>query len=46
LLAIAIERLRRGEVVREPGYDGVYGTIKVFKNADERLQTMNQLAFL
>ena len=46
LLATAIERLRRGDVVRDPGYDGVYGTIKVFKNADERLQTMNQLSLL
>ncbi|HSW80860.1 MAG TPA: endonuclease Q family protein [Candidatus Saccharimonas sp.] len=42
LLAMAIDRLRRGEVVREAGYDGVYGTIKVFKDAVERQQTLNQ----
>lgn len=46
LLALAIGRLRRGEVVREPGYDGVYGTIKVFKNADERNAATNQLSLL
>jgi DNA helicase-2/ATP-dependent DNA helicase PcrA len=46
LLKVAIERLRAGEVVREAGYDGVYGTIKVFKDAAERLRTMNQLTLL
>lgn len=46
LLATAIERLRKGHVVREPGYDGVYGTIKVFKDADDRVATMNQLSLL
>ncbi len=46
LLARAIERLRSGNVVREPGYDGVYGTIKVFKDTAERLQTMDQMALL
>lgn len=46
LLARAIERLRTGQVVRDPGYDGIYGTIKVFKDAAERLQTMDQLALL
>ncbi|HVI69188.1 MAG TPA: endonuclease Q family protein [Magnetospirillaceae bacterium] len=46
LLARAIERLRAGNVVREPGYDGVYGTIKVFKDTAERLQTMDQMALL
>lgn len=46
LLARAIERLRAGNVAREAGYDGVYGTIKVFKDATERLQMMNQLSLL
>ncbi len=46
LLAIAIERLRAGNVVREPGFDGVFGTIKVFQNTAERLQTANQLSLL
>jgi DNA helicase-2/ATP-dependent DNA helicase PcrA len=30
IVAEAIARLRRGEVRREAGYDGVYGTIKLF----------------
>ncbi len=46
LLALAIRRLRAGDVVREPGYDGVYGTIKVFKDAAERHETLNQLSLL
>lgn len=46
LLALAIGRLRSGNVVREPGYDGVYGTIKVFANAEERAASVNQLSFL
>lgn len=44
LLALAIERLRSGNVVRDPGYDGIYGTIKVFKNPDERQASVDQLA--
>lgn len=46
LLATAIERMRKRDVVLEPGYDGEYGTIKVFKDNEERLQTMNQLSLL
>jgi DNA helicase-2/ATP-dependent DNA helicase PcrA len=46
LLALAIDRLRKGEVVRDPGYDGVYGTIKVFKNAEDRETTTDQLSLL
>jgi DNA helicase II / ATP-dependent DNA helicase PcrA len=46
MLALAIDRLRQGNVVREPGYDGVYGTIKVFKNAGERQATINQMSLL
>ena len=46
LLKTAIERLRSGSVVREPGYDGVYGTIKVFESASERLALVNQLSLL
>lgn len=30
LLAEGIERMREGRVLREAGYDGVYGTIKLF----------------
>src|SRR5581483_1415013 len=46
LLMLAIKRLRSGQVVREPGYDGVYGTIKVFKDPRERLEAINQLSLL
>ena len=31
LVAEAISRLRRGEVIREPGYDGEYGTIRLLR---------------
>lgn len=46
LLRQAIERLRAGNVVREPGYDGVFGTIKVFKDTSERQEIINQLSLL
>ncbi|MGH7158068.1 MAG: endonuclease Q family protein [Candidatus Saccharimonadales bacterium] len=46
LLALAIDRLRKGDVVRDPGYDGVFGTIKVFKNEAERAETTNQMSLL
>lgn len=44
LLALAIERMRARDVVLEPGYDGLFGTIKVFKNFAERQATLDQLA--
>ncbi|HUS25955.1 MAG TPA: endonuclease Q family protein [Nevskiaceae bacterium] len=44
--ALAVERLRAGDVYREPGFDGIFGTIKVFKDAAERHETLNQLALL
>lgn len=31
--ALAIANLRAGKVIREPGYDGVYGTIKVLSGS-------------
>jgi PHP family Zn ribbon phosphoesterase len=45
-LALAIERMRRREVVLDPGYDGVFGVIRVFKDNAERIETMNQLSLL
>ena len=45
-LALAIERMRRRDVVLDPGYDGVFGVIRVFRDAAERLETMNQLSLL
>lgn len=32
-LAEALRRLRTGQVTRQPGYDGLYGTIRVFENS-------------
>ena len=34
LVAEALARLRRREVFREAGYDGVYGTIRLFRDAE------------
>lgn len=45
-LALAVERIRRGQVYRDPGYDGLFGTIKVFQNAAQKAQTLNQLSLL
>ena len=34
LVSEAVSRLRRQEVVRHAGYDGVYGTIRLFRDAE------------
>lgn len=44
-LALALEKMRQGEVSIEPGYDGVYGTIKIFKEG-ERKSTSGQISLL
>jgi DNA helicase-2/ATP-dependent DNA helicase PcrA len=46
LLAEAVGRLRRGEVVREAGYDGEYGVIRLFDPAELRAQTGTATATL
>lgn len=46
LLGQAVERLRSGNVVREPGYDGIYGTIKVFRDRSELASAQSQLSLL
>ena len=46
LIGLAIERIRMGQVYRDPGFDGVFGTIKVFKDAQERAETTAQLSLL
>lgn len=46
LVRLAVERIRRGKVHRNPGYDGVFGTIKVFKDAEDRAATTSQLSLL
>ncbi|HZB31344.1 MAG TPA: UvrD-helicase domain-containing protein [Streptosporangiaceae bacterium] len=39
-LAEAIDRLRRGEVIREAGYDGEYGIIRLFQPGELNSATM------
>ena len=39
LIAEAISRLRKQEVIREAGYDGVYGTIRLFREEELRQKT-------
>lgn len=36
LLAEAIRRMRAGQVHAEPGYDGVYGTVRCFSDAERQ----------
>jgi len=43
-LARVITRMRRGDVYIEPGYDGVYGVIKFFRNDIERQQAGPQMS--
>jgi len=42
-LSLAISKLRKGNVYTEPGYDGVYGVIKVFKNKNELKKSTGQV---
>ncbi|HSW79378.1 MAG TPA: endonuclease Q family protein [Candidatus Saccharimonadales bacterium] len=44
--ALSIDRIRQGKVFKDPGYDGVFGTIKIFKDAAERAETLNQISLL
>ncbi|MEK7152495.1 MAG: endonuclease Q family protein [Patescibacteria group bacterium] len=46
LVGLAVERIRTNEVHRESGFDGVFGSIRVFKDARERAETTAQLALL
>lgn len=41
LLSIALERLRRNEVIKKAGFDGEYGVIKLFK--ENELESFNNL---
>lgn len=44
MIAEGIRRLRNGEVQRHPGFDGEYGTIKLF-HASELEDTQGQMSF-
>ncbi len=46
LIGLAIDRIRNNLVHRESGYDGVFGTIRVFKDAQERAEKTAQLSLL
>ena len=45
LLAEAINRLRKQEVIREAGYDGEYGVIRLFDDEELRRQLASQSLF-
>ena len=45
LVAEAVSRLRREEVVRQAGYDGVYGTIRLFEDAELHRRTRGASLF-
>jgi uncharacterized protein (TIGR00375 family) len=43
-LAPLIERMRKGDVQIEPGYDGVYGVIKLISQQSERIELTDQMS--
>ena len=45
LIAEALSRLRKQEVIRSAGYDGVYGTIRLFEDAELREYTRGASLF-
>ena len=45
LVAEAVSRLRKQEVIRDAGYDGVYGTIRLFRDAELRRHTRGAALF-
>jgi len=40
--AEAVIRVRKGELIIEPGYDGVFGTVKIFKNDEAAVRKTKQ----
>ena len=45
LVAEAVSRLRKEEVIRDAGYDGVYGTIRLFRDDELRRHTRGAALF-
>ena len=46
IIGMAVERIRTNQVHRDPGFDGVFGAIRVFKDAEERALTTAQMSLL
>lgn len=46
MLALAVERMRARDVVLHPGYDGVFGVIRVFRDGQECQEIMSQLSLI
>jgi len=44
--SLAIEKMRKGDVYINPGFDGVYGTISIFKPEDKTTPYCGQMTFL
>ena len=35
-VAVGIEKVRRGDLVIDPGYDGVFGVVKLWREGEEK----------
>lgn len=46
MLARAIDKLRSKDIAIEPGYDGVFGTVKIFNDNDNNIVGSNQISLL
>ena len=46
LYALAIQKMRTGQVKIDPGYDGVYGVVKIFDDQEMARYSGHQLGFL
>ena len=44
-IAEGIERVRQGEVFIEPGYDGVYGKVRIFSKGEEKIISRQKTLF-